>query len=116
MTFKGDQMILESDHHGRISCHRLVFLSPAIYTKHYVHISKYNRYSHNYQSNVYHIEYNLVQQNASANSRIDEYSKNKATYIKFKKLTSCTNHIINIYIYIKDYLSPKKCRSKKNIR
>ena len=116
MTFKGDQMILESDHHGRISCHRLVFLSLAIYTKHYVHISQYNRYSHNYQSNVYHIEYNLVQQNASANSRIDEYSENKVTYIKFKKLTSCTNHIINIYIYIyiKDYLThPKNVEVKR---
>jgi hypothetical protein len=56
MTPKGDQMILESDHYGRISCHRLMSLSSAMYTKHYVHILRYNKYSHNYQSNVYHIE------------------------------------------------------------
>jgi hypothetical protein len=44
-------------------------------------ISKHNRYSHNYQSNIYHNEYNLVQQNTSENLRIDNYSKNKATCI-----------------------------------
>jgi heme-binding NEAT domain protein len=49
-------------------------------------ISKHNRYSHNYQSNIYHIEYNLVQQNTSENSRIDEYSENKATYINIQEI------------------------------
>jgi heme-binding NEAT domain protein len=49
-------------------------------------ISKHNRYSHNYHSNIYHIEYNLVQQNTSENSRIDEYSKNKATYINIQEI------------------------------
>jgi len=49
-------------------------------------ISRHNRYSHNYQNNVYHIEYNLVQQNASANSRIDKYSKNKATNINIQEI------------------------------
>jgi len=64
-------MTPEGDHHERISCHRLVPLSRARCTKYYVHedallyvsmklltspISRHNRYSHNYQSNVYHIE------------------------------------------------------------
>jgi len=45
----------------------------------------------------------------SANSRINEYSENKAIYIYiFKKFTSSTHRIINIHIYlyymhIKDY-------------
>jgi heme-binding NEAT domain protein len=47
-------------------------------------ISRYNRYSHNYQSNIYSIEYNLVQYNASGNSIIDEYSENKATNINIQ--------------------------------
>ena len=49
-------------------------------------ISRHNRYSYNYQSNVYYIEYNLVQQKASAYSRMDEYLKNKATYINIQKI------------------------------
>jgi len=49
-------------------------------------ISKHNRYSHNYQSNVYHIEYNLVQQNTSENLRIDDYSENKATCINIQEI------------------------------
>jgi hypothetical protein len=51
---------------------------------------------------------------------MDEYSKNKAIYIKFKQLTSCTYHIINIYIYlyymhIKDYLTRLENKSKRQI-
>jgi len=49
-------------------------------------ISKHNRYSPNYQSNVYHIEYNLVQQNTSENLRIDDYSENKATCINIQEI------------------------------
>jgi hypothetical protein len=49
-------------------------------------ISKHNRYSHNYQSNIYHIEYNLVQQNTSENLKIDEYSENKATCINIQEI------------------------------
>jgi hypothetical protein len=49
-------------------------------------ISRHNRYSHNYQNNVYHIKYNLVQYNTSANSKINEYLKIKATYINIQEI------------------------------
>jgi hypothetical protein len=77
-------------------------LSPTRYTEYYMHvdqllsinmelrksilISRHYIYSHNYQSNVYHIEYNLVQQNASANSKMDEYSENKVAYINIQEI------------------------------
>jgi len=71
MTLEGDQMTPEGDHCGTISRHRLVSLSPTRYIEYYMHIdlllsvsmelltspiSRHNRYSYNYQSNVYHIE------------------------------------------------------------
>jgi len=43
--------------------------------------SRHNRYLHNDQNNIYLIDWNLVQHNMSANSKINEYSENKATYI-----------------------------------
>jgi hypothetical protein len=38
MTLKSDQMTPEGDHCGMISRHRVMPLSPARYTKYYVHI------------------------------------------------------------------------------
>ena len=48
-------------------------------------ISQYNRYLHNYQSNVCHNKYNFVQENVSANSRVDEHSENKALIYKYSR-------------------------------
>jgi hypothetical protein len=104
------------DHCGRISRHRLMTFSLARYTKYYVYIgyllsismelltsliSKHYRYSHNYQNNVYHIKYNLVQQNATTNSRIDKYSDNKATYINTQEINySYSSYSQHIYFLI----------------
>jgi hypothetical protein len=49
-------------------------------------ISRHNRYSQNHQRNVYHIKQNLVRQIVSANSRINEYSENKAIYINIQEI------------------------------
>ena len=71
MTLEDDQMIPKGDHCGRIRHHMLVSLSPTRHTEYFVHInlllfvsielltrpiSRHNRYSYNYQSNIYHIE------------------------------------------------------------
>jgi hypothetical protein len=102
MTSKDDEMTLEGDHYERISRCRLTPFSPARYTKYYMHIDElfsvsmkllisisileHNRYLHNYQSNVYLIKYNLVQQNMSVSSRIGEYLENKVTYINIQEI------------------------------
>jgi hypothetical protein len=49
-------------------------------------ISRHNKYSQNHQINVYHIEYNLAQQNTSGNLRINKCSENKATYINIQEI------------------------------
>jgi len=56
-------MKTEGDHCERIGRIRLMPLSPTRYT-----------------------EYNLVQQNASANSKMDEYSENKVAYINIQEI------------------------------
>jgi len=38
MTPESNQITSEDDHYGKISLHKLVPLSPAKYTKYYVHI------------------------------------------------------------------------------
>jgi hypothetical protein len=48
----------------------------------------------NIKPNKYDIEYNLIQQKASAKSRMNKYSEN-AIYIY---ITNCTYKIINIHI------------------
>ena len=88
-----NHMTPEYNHRRRIGRHKQVPLSPIRYTRYYVHmdellfisiklltslVSRHNRYPYNYQSNVYHIEYNKL------NNR--EYSKNKTKYIDIKKL------------------------------
>jgi hypothetical protein len=119
MTPKNDQMTPECDYCRRNSHHRLMTLLLVRYTKYYVHISyllsismkiltspisNHYRYSHNYQSNVYHIKYNLVQQNASTNSRIDKYSDNKATYINTQEInysySSYNQHIYFLILHV----------------
>jgi hypothetical protein len=47
---------------------------------------RYNRCFYNYQNNADYIKYNLVQQNAIVNSRMNEYSKNKSTYIYIQEI------------------------------
>ena len=55
----------------------------------------------NIKPNKYDIEYNLIQQKASAKSRMNKYSKNAIyiyIYIYIQELTNCTYKIINIHI------------------
>jgi hypothetical protein len=50
------------------------------------------------KANECHIKLNLIQQNVSAKSRMDEYSENKATYIDIQEFINCTYHTINIHV------------------
>ena len=53
----------------------------------------------NIQTNESHIKYNLIQQNASAKSRMNEYSEIKQhVYIDIQEIINCTYPNINIHL------------------